>query len=205
MKVNGDRLKSASQYFNSRLKFMDYLECYNLLNGSNVTSQGIDICCPFHEDWDPSFKIDFNRNLYKCFACGEEDAGGNLIKFISRYETKILGRNKSYSQVIEDLLRSDRKYCMDLGFNSVYEESLVNLESVKLNGIKRFKLKKEKPTDFLSLSSYIKNYGNIDDMIKAMKLMQEGFSAELIYNMMFGLQMSNEFNGMTINDLLKEE
>lgn len=204
MKVNRDRLESASKYFNSKLVFMDYLESYNLLTGSVATNQGIAICCPFHEDWDPSFKIDINRNLYKCFACGE-DGGGNLIKFISRYETEVLGKRISYSQVLDRLLKTDKRSCIELGFTSVFDDSFVDLNSIKMNGIKRFKLKKETPKDFLSLSNYIKSYGSVDDKIKAMKLMQEGFNAELIYNMMFGLQMSSEFSGMTINDLLKED
>ena len=88
MKVNKDRLDSAVLYFNSKLIFMDYLEKYNLLKGSVSTNQGVAINCPFHEDWDPSFKVDTYRNLYKCFACGEK-GGGNLIRFISKYETEI--------------------------------------------------------------------------------------------------------------------
>lgn len=208
MKVNKKRLEAASAYFNSKLNFMDYLEKYNLLEGSATTNQGVAINCPFHYDWDPSFKIDLNRNLYKCFACGE-DGGGDLIKFISRYESNVLGNKLSYASVIENFLKSNRQYCVDLGFSSVYDDSSVDLEAIRSMGLKKFKLNKSRPKTFLSLSSYIKSNGTVDDMMTAMKLMQEGFSAEVIFEMMYSIKsdsnLTKEFSGMRLDEFLKEE
>lgn len=39
--------------------------------------------CPFHDDHDPSMMVSREKQIFKCFVCGE---GGNAIKFISAYE-----------------------------------------------------------------------------------------------------------------------
>lgn len=204
MKVDKDRLDAATAYFNSKLNFIDYLEEYNLLKDSVSTNQGVAICCPFHGDKDPSFKIDTNRNLFKCFGCGA-DGGGNLIKFISKYETEILGRDVSYSRTIERLLKSNRQFCIDLGFSSIYDTTYTDINYIRNNGLTRFKLKKETPVTFLELSSHIKKNGTVDDMMSSIKLMQEGFNADIIYSMMFKSKTTREFEGMSVDELLKEE
>jgi DNA primase len=38
--------------------------------------------CPFHHDTHPSMRIDPERKMFKCFACGE---GGDCIKFVEKY------------------------------------------------------------------------------------------------------------------------
>ncbi len=39
--------------------------------------------CPFHDDKHPSLYISKDKQIYKCFSCGE---GGNAITFIQHYE-----------------------------------------------------------------------------------------------------------------------
>lgn len=39
--------------------------------------------CPFHDDKHPSLNISKEKQIYKCFSCGE---GGNAITFIQHYE-----------------------------------------------------------------------------------------------------------------------
>lgn len=39
--------------------------------------------CPFHDDKHPSLYISKEKQIYKCFSCGE---GGNAITFIQHYE-----------------------------------------------------------------------------------------------------------------------
>ena len=39
--------------------------------------------CPFHKEKTPSFSVNPDLKLFKCFGCGE---GGDVIKFISRIE-----------------------------------------------------------------------------------------------------------------------
>ena len=38
--------------------------------------------CPFHDDHSPSMSISKDRQIYKCFSCGES---GNVITFVEKY------------------------------------------------------------------------------------------------------------------------
>ncbi len=39
--------------------------------------------CPFHDDHDPSLSISLDKQIFKCFVCGE---GGNVFNFVKSYE-----------------------------------------------------------------------------------------------------------------------
>ena len=39
--------------------------------------------CPFHDDHDPSLSINLDKQIFKCFVCGE---GGNVFNFVKSYE-----------------------------------------------------------------------------------------------------------------------
>lgn len=38
--------------------------------------------CPFHDDHSPSFSVHPDKQIYKCFSCGES---GNVITFVEKY------------------------------------------------------------------------------------------------------------------------
>lgn len=40
-------------------------------------------CCPFHEEKTPSFNVNPERRIFKCFGCGK---GGDVISFVQSYE-----------------------------------------------------------------------------------------------------------------------
>ena len=50
--------------------------------------------CPFHPEKTPSFNVNREKNLFKCFGCGE---AGDAIKFLMSQE------RKTYGEVIRDL------------------------------------------------------------------------------------------------------
>jgi len=39
--------------------------------------------CPFHQERTPSFSVDSQRQIFKCFGCGQ---GGSVLYFVMRYE-----------------------------------------------------------------------------------------------------------------------
>ena len=45
--------------------------------------QNLEALCPFHSDTKPSLKVNDQKGLYKCFACG---AGGDAINFVKEYK-----------------------------------------------------------------------------------------------------------------------
>lgn len=209
MRVDDEKFKKASEYFNSKLSFEDFLKDNGLLEDSEINYTTINMKCPFHADSNPSLKIDTERNLYKCFSGG--CTAGNLIKFMSEYDKIVLQGTKGYFGTLETLLRKDVEAQRVLGFNSIYEDSL-DLNTLRRDGIKRLKISKSEPKNFLELSNYIRQFGTHKDKIEAIKLMQDNLSASVIYNMLFGKKDklpngSSVFNfaGVSLEDLLKED
>lgn len=67
-------------------------EIKTAINLSDVVRQYVELTpdggemkgrCPFHEDGDPSFKINNDKGFYHCFGCG---AHGDVIDFVARYQ-----------------------------------------------------------------------------------------------------------------------
>ena len=50
-------------------------------------------CCPFHKEKTPSFSVNKQKGIFKCFGCGE---GGDAISFLMKIQ------NKSFREVLED-------------------------------------------------------------------------------------------------------
>lgn len=208
MKISDEKIKRASAYYNSHLSFEDYLKEKGLYKDYKIIMDGVAIKCPFHEDWDPSLKINTSRNIYKCFSCG---SSGNLMTFMANYDRIVLGGTKGYAGVIDNLLRNDRVAQSSLGFKTIYEDG-IDLDKFRRDGFKKFKINKSEPQNFLELSNYIKQNGKHKDKIDAIKLMQDGLDAPVIYNLLFGKkdtlpETSNVFNfeGVSLQDLLRED
>ena len=45
--------------------------------------KGFSALCPFHDDHDPSLSISEDKQIYKCFVCGN---GGNVFTFVQNYK-----------------------------------------------------------------------------------------------------------------------
>lgn len=193
--INKDKLDKASNYLNDKINFREVLSEFNLLDGSMETADGVNIICPFHDDKDPSLKVDLNRNLYKCFGCVDK-GGGNAIHFIARYQTEVLGKKTAYSRVLDGMLKSDKDALADLGFNTVFETA-PGLDDILGGALKINKIKVEKETvkTFMDLSKYLINNCTTAEKLNAIKLMQDGFDAESIFNLMFDKsKFSRSFN-----------
>lgn len=55
---------------------VDVIGSYISLNDKNKA------LCPFHDDHSPSFSVQKDKQIYKCFSCGES---GNVITFVQKY------------------------------------------------------------------------------------------------------------------------
>ena len=50
---------------------------------TGVTSSGLYICCPFHDDENPSLGVDTRRGIFHCFSCGES---GTIYKLLAKID-----------------------------------------------------------------------------------------------------------------------
>ena len=55
---------------------VDVIGSYISLNEKNKA------LCPFHDDHSPSLSVSEDKQIYKCFSCGES---GNVITFVQKY------------------------------------------------------------------------------------------------------------------------
>jgi DNA primase len=50
---------------------------------TGVTSSGLYICCPFHDDSNPSLGVETRRGIFHCFSCGES---GTIYKLLAKLD-----------------------------------------------------------------------------------------------------------------------
>lgn len=58
------------------------IESYDLGQFKRVPPNRATALCPFHDDRNPSLRIDAKRGLYKCFSCG---ASGDVFNFVRQH------------------------------------------------------------------------------------------------------------------------
>ena len=75
----------------NRLDILDVVQSRVVLKKKGANYWG---CCPFHNEKTPSFSVNVQKGIYKCFGCGE---GGDAISFLMKIN------NQSFSDVIKDL------------------------------------------------------------------------------------------------------
>ena len=74
------------------------IECYGISQFSKTADGTRASClCPFHDDHNPSLKIDGNRGIFKCFSCG---VGGNALSFVREY-AKLHGSELSFLEAVK--------------------------------------------------------------------------------------------------------
>lgn len=73
----------------ARVDIVDVVSHYAPLTSKGRNLVGL---CPFHPDHDPSMSVSREKQMFKCFVCGE---GGDAIKFVQKYE------NISWKEALE--------------------------------------------------------------------------------------------------------
>ena len=63
-----------------RVDIVDVVSEYVPLKKSGSNYMGL---CPFHNEKNPSFSVQPDKQMYYCFGCG---AGGNVFTFLMEYE-----------------------------------------------------------------------------------------------------------------------
>lgn len=185
VEVNKVKLDSVSDYVkeSARYSIANYLKSINQFDDSDgrTQSDNIIVSCPFHSDSTPSFSINTNRNIYKCFSCG---AGGGYLEIIRDWET-YNGRKTNISSIAERLLREDKLMANELGFNTIFERSLQKKDYSDFSIRRPQRIKEFNTETFLSLAKkMIKNNASINDKVLMISLMQSNIDVKDVVNMM---------------------
>lgn len=111
--------------------------------------------CPFHHEKSPSFTVTPDKQIYKCFGCGE---AGNVITFIMKT------RNVPYTEAVEILATR-------ANIDIIYDDNTRNAN--KVSNDKYFKLNREAAKYFYiwlkrnnKALDYLKNRGITNETIK---------------------------------------
>ena len=81
----------AVEWIRPQLDIVDIVGKFVALKKAGRNFSGL---CPFHAEKTPSFSVSREKQLFKCFGCGE---GGDSLGFLMKVESK------DFSQVIHDL------------------------------------------------------------------------------------------------------
>ena len=166
------------------LDIVDVISKYVVLKKAGRNFQGL---CPFHNEKTPSFVVTPDKQIFKCFGCGE---GGDVFTFLMKIN------NQSFNEVIEEqalnlgieLPKFNKKNAME---NKAFRERLYdamelaskffknNLESntkaleyLEKRGINEIAISKFSlglaPKGNFELKNYLTNLGfSVDELIKA--------------------------------------
>jgi len=116
----------------SKLDIVEVISSYIPLSKKGRNYFGL---CPFHDDHSPSLSVSPDKQIYKCFVCGES---GNVFNFVMNYEhlsfpeaANLLAKNIGMNLDIS-IKREDNKYehlyeIMDIA-NKFYQNNLNSKE-----------------------------------------------------------------------------
>ncbi len=115
--------------------------------------------CPFHDDHNPSLSISSDKQIYKCFVCGN---GGNVFTFVQNFEK---------TSFIDAVIKVAEHYHIDLGIKSNdlesdrYDEQTRNYFKILNEAIafQQYQLNSEQGKDILA---YLKKRGYDESIIK---------------------------------------
>ena len=144
----------------NKLNIVDVISSYIPLTKKGRNYFGL---CPFHDDHTPSLSVSPEKQIYKCFVCGES---GNVFNFVMNYEhisfpeavnylAKTIGMDMGISIKSESNVNSKYYEIMDIA-NKYFQNYLLSKEGAKAREyLDKRKLDKETITEFeigLSLS-----------------------------------------------------
>ena len=146
----------------NKLNIVDVISSYIPLTKKGRNYFGL---CPFHDDHTPSLSISPEKQIYKCFVCGES---GNVFNFVMNYEhlsfpetinnlAKSIGMDMGITIKSESNKNSKYYEIMDIA-NKFYQNNLLSREGAKAREyLEKRKLDKETITEFgigLSLNKH---------------------------------------------------
>lgn len=112
-KVLKDRFEDTKTLINSRFRIDSFLAQQGIHVESNRQ-----IKCPFHDDSTPSFSVDTEANVWKCFGCPD---GGHFVDIWIKYNNRYNNTNYNAYTAVEKLLSHSPELQSELGFSSIMQ------------------------------------------------------------------------------------
>jgi hypothetical protein len=171
--VDKERLNSSLDYIKVNYNIS------SLLKEWGYTINKKSIACPLHSDITPSCSIDIENNRYHCFSCGSY---GSYVNLLHEYLTKVKGVKKTFSQVVDDIIKNDDKMQQVLGFNTVY---IKEIETYSIDNYLDMKYKLYEPKYINTFSNMrilncIKN--DINDVLDFFACIEKDYPQSMIYD-----------------------
>ena len=113
-----DTLEELISQIKDRLDIVDVVSEQVVLKKSGNHYWGL---CPFHKEKTPSFSVNPQLGIYKCFGCG---AGGDALSFIMKT------KNMEFIDVIKDLAQ---EYGLELPKNFRHGEASKDVKEQMIN------------------------------------------------------------------------
>ncbi|WP_394863129.1 CHC2 zinc finger domain-containing protein [Paraclostridium bifermentans] len=186
MELDLDKYKASLDYIMKSDKYTirNFLK-ENKLDGDMVMrGNNYFISCPFHSDSSPSFSINFDSDVYRCFGCPSKGGYLNLYKDYSDH----LGFKMSKPQIINKLLSEDAIMRNTLGFVTVYrtKKETVDISNLNLRRRNRKGIETYVPTTFISLGNKMnRDRKSKQDKLYMIALMQSGMSVKDVHNAIY--------------------
>jgi len=161
---------------------IDLKELIEKETGKRFNRQGV-ICCPFHNEKTPSFKVKFlsdaNKERYKCYGCGED---GDAVDFIMKFKNLDYPKAREYLGIpleksIQELLIDEVRGYIDWEIKTLDHRKGMKLLGLfnfvdKDNNPMYYKAKFKAPNGVKTLSYYyindegkVKNKRNGDELL----------------------------------------
>lgn len=112
-KILKNRFDDAKTLINSQFRINSFLED----KGIHVEN-GRQIRCPFHDDSTPSFSVDTESNVWKCFGCPD---GGHYVDIWIKYNNRYENTNYNVYTAVERILSKSPELQAELGFSSIFQ------------------------------------------------------------------------------------
>lgn len=184
--IDMDKYTKAIEYIRNSDKYsLESLIREKKLDG-DMKMQGENhfISCPFHSDSSPSFSINFERNVYRCFGCSSK---GGYVELLHDLE-EFYGRPITKPQIVNRILREDALMRNTLGFVTIDKprEQKLDIDNLNIRRRKERRLTTYKPNNFISIANKMnKDKKSVTDKIYMIALMQSGMSAKDVYSAVY--------------------
>ena len=175
--------QQAVEQIKDRLDIVDVVSKFVVLKKTGRNFQGL---CPFHNEKTPSFVVTPDKQIFKCFGCGE---GGDVFTFLMKIN------NQTFSEMIEE------------------QAAQLGIELPKTNSKNAIHNKQEKERLYDAMELAAKFFKqNLESNQKALEYLEKrGINEVAISKFSLGLAPKGNFElknyltnlGFTIDELLK--